>query len=554
MEMAMFAKQSLAWAQRLGRRLVWMAWSSLCLGLSAHAHAQAATTDLLFQTDAGLIQGLSVAKARVYLGVPYAAPPTGAGRWQAPRPVAPWGAQVRPAQQAGPACPQLPSVILSAPSVNEDCLYLNVHVPKAASASDRLPVMVWLHGGAFANGTAASYDASEWADRGQVVVVTVNYRLGALGFLAHPALKAAESALNFGLQDQQAALRWVQRNIAGLGGDPDRVTLFGQSAGAASVCLNLTSPMAAGLFHRAILHSGGCDSAWVAMPLAKAYATGEDLAQQLGCAKAGDVMACLRGKSVDDLLHFVPSGPPLPSDPPTPWAGVVDGVVVPKVPLDIIKANGARKMPVMLGVNQNEGGLFVALQYDIGLGRPMTESDLQTALIAYGNGASGATLLKSIYSTKAYKTPSRALGALQTDAVFACLAHRLAQTFAGKGFPTYAYHFEDAAAPSLLTAPVSSMGAYHVAELQYLFDLGTWATMDARQHDLRQQMMAHWAQFAATGNPNGQGLANWPRFNALTSSYLRLRTSGAGTLSLGAYQAQHQCVLWNLLTALAPKT
>jgi para-nitrobenzyl esterase len=511
-------------------------------------------TEPLLQTDAGRIQGLEADNVRVFLGVPYASPPVGPNRWRAPQPLNAWGPQARLATRAGSACPQLASSILSAPSENEDCLYLNVYAPRAASPSSPLPVMVWLHGGAFTAGTGASYDPSEMASKGQVLVVTVNYRLGVLGYLAHPALTKADAALNFGLQDQQAAMRWVQRNIAGLGGDPRRVTLFGQSAGAASVCLNLTSPSAAGLFHRAILQSGGCDSDWVAMPLAKGYATGEDLARQMGCADEADVMACLRRKPVGDLLHFVPSSAPSPSDPPSPWSGVVDGVLVPKVPLEAIKANEAHKMPVMLGINQNEGGLFVALQFDVGLGRPMTEADLQSALLGYGKGPVGASLLKLFYNTKAYKTPSRALGALQTDAVFACSSHKLAQTFANKGFALYTYQFEDGNAPNLLAQPVSSMGAYHTAEVQYLFDMGTLASMDTDQRALRQRMMAYWAQFAGNGDPNSAGLASWPRFNILTTSYQRLAASGPDALNFGAFQRQHQCLLWNLLTALAPQT
>jgi para-nitrobenzyl esterase len=549
----MFVNQTIHGVIAQGRSLMHLLLAGVCLSISSQLAVAQETDGPLLQTEAGPVQGVEIQGARVFLGVPYAAPPTGQNRWKSPLPVSAWGPQVRPATQAGSACPQLPSALLSAPSVNEDCLYLNVYAPKATTSANPLPVMVWLHGGAFTSGTGASYNASELATKGQVVVVTVNYRLGALGYLAHPALKGADPALNFGLQDQQAALKWVQRHIAGLGGDPKRVTLFGESAGAASVCLNLTSPMASGLFHRAILQSGACDSAWVAMPLAKAYSTGGDFAKQMGCIDDAEVMNCLRSKPVEDLLRFTPSGAPSAADPPSPWAGVVDGLLVPRVPLDAIKAKNARKVPVMLGINQNEGGLFVALQYDLGLGRPMTEADLQNALLDYGKGASGASLLKSFYSTKSYKTPSRALGALQTDAVFACRAHKLAQSLVSMGAETYAYHFEDAGAPSLLSQPVSAMGAYHAADVQYLFDVGTLASMDSKQRALSTRMMGYWAQFAATGNPNRPGLASWPRFNTLTTSYQRLGTSGSGALTLGAFQSQHHCAFWNLLIALEPK-
>ena len=217
----------------------------------------AADAGVVVRTDAGLVRGQAAATSQVFNGIPYAAPPVGALRWKAPQPVQPWSG-VKDATKLSSACPQQANAEAPSGSTNEDCLYLNVTTPKQQSAKPRA-VVVWIPGGGFFSGTGNSYEASKMAARGDVVVVTVNYRLGIFGFFGYPGLPASGT---YGIQDQQAALRWVQRNARAFGGDPRNVTVAGESAGGMSVCAQLTSPTSTGLFSKAVMQSGSCAFNW----------------------------------------------------------------------------------------------------------------------------------------------------------------------------------------------------------------------------------------------------------------------------------------------------
>src|SRR5579871_262607 len=268
----------------------------------------------IVRIDDGLVRGASAAGVDSFLGIPYAAPPTGDLRWRPPRPAAGWTG-VRDATAFGPSCPQAPSPFAPPGPFSEDCLYLNVYAPASRGGFGGRPVLVWIHGGGLVQDAARDYDGTKLAADG-VVVVTINYRLGALGFLAHPALAARPggSAGNYGLMDQQAALRWVQRNIARFGGDPDNVTIAGQSAGGLSVLAQMVSPGARGLFQRAIVQSGAF--ALNQQPLATAEAAGEKFATAVGCPD--QTAACLRNVPVSELVAKF--GVEIP--------GVVDGSVL----------------------------------------------------------------------------------------------------------------------------------------------------------------------------------------------------------------------------------
>ena len=269
-------------------------------------------------TAGGTVRGQAVADTDEFLGIPYGAPPVGALRWQPPRPAAPWRG-VRPATSYAPHCPQSPSTFGQA-STSEDCLYLNVFTP-ATSTARNLPVMVWVHGGSLLTGESNDYNPAELVRHG-VVVVTINYRLGALGFLADAALASRRGGPsgNYGLMDQQAALRWVQRNIRGFGGDPGDVTLFGESAGGLSTLAQLASPGARGLFQRAIVESGTYQL--TQQPLAAAEAAGQAFAAKAGCAStasAKNTAACLRGLPVSTILA---------NENPVGYTPDVDGAVL----------------------------------------------------------------------------------------------------------------------------------------------------------------------------------------------------------------------------------
>src|SRR5690349_6433505 len=314
------------------------------IGLASVAHAQTVTATL----PVGPVAGVVTPAMLEFLGIPYAEAPVGDLRWAPPEPHAPWTTPLD-ASTFGSPCPQTPSAF-GIPSSTEDCLFLNVYVPHRKTVPERdlkrkRPVMVWIHGGAFQVGSAGNYDPTKLVTAGDVIVVSINYRLGALGFLAHPALSAESPAGisgNYGILDQQLALRWVQDNIAGFGGDPKRVTIFGESAGGISVHTQLASPLAAGLFRRAIVQSG----AVFAQPtLQAAEALGQHSADALGCSD--QTAACLRALSVDDVLANQPSG--LQTTSP-----VIDGVVLP-LPLRDAFQNGAfNRVPVMQGSNHDE--------------------------------------------------------------------------------------------------------------------------------------------------------------------------------------------------------
>nr|WP_233594957.1 carboxylesterase family protein [Amycolatopsis sp. WAC 04169] len=359
----------------MSKRILAMALSVVTLGALTTTVAEAGESPVV-RTDSGPVRGVSADGYRSFQGIPFAAPPVGDLRWSPPRKPASWSA-VRDASRPGPRCAQ-GAGLGSPPSEAEDCLYLNVISPAKAERKPR-PVLVWVHGGSFTSGAGSDYDFKRMALGGDVVVVTVNYRLGVFGFFGHPEL-GRDSGV-FGLQDQQAALRWVQRNARAFGGDPRNVTLFGESAGAMSTCAQLTSPSAAGLFHRAIIQSGPCTLTWPdggffpGVPAGSPYlprtdveAMGAEAAKKLGCAD----VACLRRLPVKDLVSQ-------PFSTPAFGTGLL-----PEHPAEALKAGHFARVPVLTGVTRDEARLFVALFP----GHPFTEEHYRGLLrTAFGEKA-----------------------------------------------------------------------------------------------------------------------------------------------------------------------
>jgi len=488
-------------------------------------------TNPIVRTDDGFVRGMAAGTVDEFLGLPYAAPPTGNLRWRSPAPPAAWDG-VRDATQFGPSCPQVldPKLNPELPpgAISEDCLYLNVYAPPP-SMNDQggRPVLVWIHGGGLVQDGARDYDGSKLAADG-IVVVTINYRLGALGFLAHPALASHGAAGNYGLMDQQAALRWVQRNIARFGGDPHNVTIAGQSAGGLSVLAQMVSPGARGLFQRAIVQSGAF--ALNQRPLATAEAAGEAFATAVGCPDQS--AACLRNASVSDLVNDF--GVEIP--------GVVDGSVLTQ-PIGTALATGQfARVPIINGITHDEELLFVAVLgltvsqgTDIPLAAPLDGSSATyQADIAQALGVSDtrAAAIAAEYPLSAYPNAVVAFTFLVSDASFACPALQVDRLTAARGVPTYAYQFNDD------NAPLFKLGlATHGSELSYLF--GSPATLTADQQALAASMRTDWARFARTGNPSSDALP-WPSFD------------GTRVLSLVPLQSQvttdfataHHCSFW----------
>lgn len=458
----------------------------------------------------------------VFRGIPYAAPPVGPLRWRPPEPARPRGG-VRPARDFGPSCPQsnrldgfargiaaafgrADRVPPSNRRTSEDCLTLNVWTPDSAAHGPGRPVMVWIHGGSnlSGEGSAPLYDGSALARRG-VVVVTLNYRLGALGFLAHPALTAESpdrSSGNYGLLDQIAALRWVQRHIAGFGGDPGRVTVFGESAGSIDLLHLLASPAARGLFHRAIAQSG---APMGAVPrLAAAEPGGAALAQALGAAD----LAALRTAPADRILAEADR---LLAAGRLTLGPVVDGAVLPDAPGRLFDRGRQHPVPLLIGSNARE---MASLPYYL--------PRIDRTVAGYAGylraiAGPGAPRLAQLYPASADGEVEGALTDLTTDLYFTCPARFAARRMARAGAPAWLYHF------TRVLPGGERLGAYHAAEIGYVFDTREpWLPAAAEDAALTDAMMRYWVRFAATGDPNGDGLPLWPAHDEPGGRYLEL--------------------------------
>jgi para-nitrobenzyl esterase len=487
-------------------------------------------TPLVVATAGGTVRGQAVAATDEFLGIPYAAPPVGALRWQPPRPAAPWHG-VRPATSYAPHCPQSASTFGQA-STSEDCLYLNVFTP-ATSKARNMPVMVWVHGGSLLTGESNDYNPAELVRHG-VVVVTINYRLGALGFLADSALASRRGGPsgNYGLMDQQAALRWVQRNIRGFGGDPGNVTLFGESAGGLSTLAQLASPGARGLFQRAIVESGTYQL--TQQPLAAAEAAGKAFAAKTGCtstASAKNMAACLRGLPVSTILA---------NEDPVGYTPDVDGSVLTQSIKTALARGQFNRVPVVIGTNHDEYRLFVAV-YQF-FGQRVTAANYQSMIAStLGVSAAIAGKIAAQYPLSRYPSPPVALGAVGTDAIFACHALTAEESLA-RYVPTYAYEFNDENAPELFLPPVGfPYGAAHASELPYLFSQTTVArpvSFSAAQQWLAAAMKQDWTNLAKTGIP----APGWPKFTSASQQMLSLVPPTPQVET--NFAAQHHCAFW----------
>jgi para-nitrobenzyl esterase len=465
----------------------------------------------------GRIRGRSTADGgAAFKGIPYARPPLGELRWREPQPVVAWTG-IRDADAFSAACTQLSEGwnIRYVPGSGEDCLYLNVAAPVWLPAA-KLPVMVWIHGGSntAGSGEAAGFDQRTLVRRG-LVLVTINYRLGALGFLAHPAL-ARESAHhasgNYGLMDQLAALEWVRKNIATFGGDPDKVTVAGQSAGAMDVSLLMTSPRAHGLFRRAIAESGAVSIFKGSRTCAEAENLGEKLAADLKLPD-GDAIVGLRKLPPEEILEAAKRAS---GGDRTGLETSVDGWVLPKTPTEVFASGESLAVPLMIGSTAREiGGDETAAKVRSAIQEAY--GDLaDRALALYGLAGTGDGQPDPLYGGPGVQWP--------TDVVFRCPVVAEAVAHAAAGHLTYEYGF-DHAAPD---RHGNQTGMGHSAELNFIF--GTWgsdvqlAPIDRRIAD---QMQAYWANFVRAGDPNGEGLPRWPSFAVKEREYLAFTDDGA---------------------------
>jgi para-nitrobenzyl esterase len=463
---------------------------------------------IIVVTEAGEVRGIEAGATRAFLGIPYAAPPTGDSRFRAPAQTACWQG-VRDASSFGHVCPQiLPS---GSKLGDEDCLFLNVWTPKAATEAKR-PVMVFIHGGAYEvgsgnqdlvlDGSGNLYDGSTLAGEQDAIVVTLNYRLGALGFTAHPALAVEDSrgsSGNYGTLDQIAALQWVKDNIGRFGGDPERVMIFGESAGGLSVCLLLATPLAKGLFSSAIIESGGCRVAEKQSRIQQ----GVELATRVGCDSDGDPAACLRGKDTFEIVTQVAGGM-VGSDPSKMWEMMhgpnLDGWVFTEQPIVTLREGRHAKVPLVVGSNADEFEIFL----------PPISTCGGAYTFLYGVFGNRTNDVVAQYPCD-WTAPRESVVAAMTDHMFTCEARRTARAaVAGGSSSVYRYFFTHHFSNHALAA----LDAFHTAELPYVFrtfDVLGYTPSEA-DRALSVDIGGYWGRVAASGDPNGGSAAAWPAY------------------------------------------
>ena len=476
----------------------------------AAAHAQireAAVTG-------GRVSGVVTNGIAAFKGIPFAAPPVGDLRWKTPQPAKPWTG-VKAATAFGGSCMQdltYRKLFGATGDITEDCLYLNVWTP-AKTASERLPVMVWIYGGAFVGGMTSipAYDGASLAEKG-VVLVSVSYRLGVFGFLAHPELsrESRKGSGNYGLQDQIAALRWVKENIARFGGDPNRVTIFGESAGGISVSMLAASPAAKGLFHRAISESGGnfgpariANEGGTTTPSLKvAEARGQAFLARVGAADIQAARALPAEKIQSAMAAGLQSG----------FWPVFDGDVLPGDQYELYQAKRFNDTPVLIGTNSDEGVTFVP-------GAAQPQAFEATIRAAYGVKAEA---ILAAYPHASVAESTQSARNIFRDSTFAwhTWVWAMLQSKHGSGKP-YVYYFDQ-------RTPQSPNGAGHATEIPYVFGtlgrtgLSTAVMAAPRPEDtaMSELMSSYWVNFARTGDPNGPGLPQWPAFTESSQSVM----------------------------------
>nr|QBY97786.1 bile-salt activated lipase [Chelon labrosus] len=523
-----------------------MAKLGILVAIAVFLETVSATSLGVVNTEGGAVQGKNIwlglfRSMDVFKGIPFADIP---GRFEKPKRHPGWDGTLK-ATDYRPRCLQL-NILMTDTMGSEDCLYLNIWVPHGSSVSRDLPVMVWIYGGGFLVGGAMGanfldnylYDGQEIADRGNVIVVTLGYRVGTLGFLS-----TGDSSLpgNYGLWDQQAAIAWVHRNIRSFGGDPDNITVFGESAGAASVSFQTITPHNKGLIRRAISQSGVALCPWAVNPNPRRFA--EEIALKVNCPTDQNMAACL--KMTDPGLLTMAGTISLSSSPDNPvvfnllLAAVVDGDFLPDEPQNLF--HNAASIDYIAGVNDMDGHLFTAVDVPT-VNSPMVDTpieDVRRLLTAYTRekGKAGADNAYSTYtstwgSSPSWETIKKTIVEIGTDYIFLVPTQAALYLHAGSGATgrTYSYLFSEPNRMGGVARPYPSwMGADHADDLQYVFGkpfatpLGYWP----RHRDVSGYMIAYWTNFAKTGDPNKGDLsvpAVWPEFTASGHQFLEINS------------------------------
>jgi para-nitrobenzyl esterase len=533
-----------------------LAW----LGFAAQPRAQTAPSPppcspgTLVQTMSGPVCGVTANGQTSYLDVPYAAPPVGNLRWRPPHPVQPW-TSILQATQLGPGCPS-PGFPAGSPPLSgtsEDCLSLVVQTPAGAQPGQKLPVMFEIHGGGFL-GEALDDNGANFVGSGPVVYVYVRYRLGILGFLADKALGPHSG--DYGLQDQQAGLRWVKNNIARFGGDPQNVTIFGESAGGASVCDQVASPTAKGLFQNGISISGfynfNVNTIWWPADCksklqteAQGQQVGAEFAAKVGCGNSADVAACLRAVPASTLVEQA-------GQFENPTSGgtigpIVNGTTLPMSAAEAFKLGSVNKVKLMIGVGRDEfnGGIYTNTA---GLPPVVANTPAQyRQLVSQQFGPLAPTVMR-LYPLQRFPVPAPfiAYRTIMADAFSVCPA-LVSDAQVAKYIPVYAYEDDDADSPG----ETQPLGANHSAINRLVHDPP--ASLDANQAALQDQVLAEWTGFARTGEPTVPNTPLWTRYTTPGRPVMSLMPAGDSTLTPSStIMMQHNCGFWDAVNRTAP--
>eukprot|EP00029_Vermamoeba_vermiformis_P012183 TRINITY_DN69_c0_g1_i2.p1 TRINITY_DN69_c0_g1~~TRINITY_DN69_c0_g1_i2.p1 ORF type:complete len:528 (-),score=132.78 TRINITY_DN69_c0_g1_i2:32-1615(-) len=513
---------------------------ALCL-LVAVAQIQCWSEDLV-QTEGGLVRGVVQDIYRSFKGIPFVAPPVGDLRWAAPQPKAPWSPSVLDASQYSAGCPQncvLPNMTCPV-YISEDCMYLNIFTPRVSQMTSKVPVMVFFPGGHFDQGTATTdlYNGGYMVNRSNVILVTTNYRLGVLGWIATGTMKG-----NYGFQDQIAALQWVQRNIANFGGDPTQVTIFGQSAGADSVAAHIVSSKSTGLFARAIIES---------FPATLPMKTWED-ARKIGRLFLGNLscsdgdMGCLRSKSVEEVMiaqEKVAKHLPIlhPLQLFLPWTPIINGIELTNDVWNALSSGSFNKVPVMIGTVSEEALLFI---YKADPSKKITDAEY-IAAVGYLFTSDAAKVLLE-YPPKPIVGDKRpALAVLGTDYIFTCATRYYTGLLSGNNVPTWIYQFSHVSVNDIWMPgyPYCVGHVCHGEELPFVFNTlpSFGKTPTAAELTMSNAMIDYWTNFAKTGNPNKPApVQYWPQFDYTSFNSLDINTP----ISVVQGLKKNKCDFWD---------
>jgi para-nitrobenzyl esterase len=462
----------------------------------------------VIRVKGGLLTGLKEDHIFKFYGIPYATPPTGELRWREPQPLSPWS-ESREANVFGPISYQIgisPGIERGSKE-SEDCLYLNIWTPSVIQG-DGLPVMVWIHGGGFMNGSGSLswYDGTKLAQEG-IVLVTINYRLGPLGNLVHPGLEAESKSGrsgNYGVLDQIAALEWLQENVSGFGGNPQNVTIFGQSVGAMSVGLLCTSPRAEGLFHKAICQSGGMLMVPREIPYDEALQQGLEMQKALGMSSIKEMREIPPEKLIS-LTRVLMAKDEMPKK--LRFAPVIDDIVI----RDQEKTLRDRaRVPLMIGSNKDEATFFKPKMQPINI-------DYYKMVVKNYFGDKSSSILDAFHAGSDEEAEKHFLH-LHTYNLFTVPAHDIARKLSALGGTVYIYRFNRLA----IQNQASGIGVSHGEEIPYVFGHTHREGYTSEDHKISEAIMKYWTQFAKMGNPNRQGLPVWPRFTLESSQYLAM--------------------------------